>query len=294
MKTVVKINALIMILSMFGMTIFGIIAKNEFKNSLNYELKISEFDPQDFNDVTISADNRHILLGESSNDKINLSFYISTIDTYTLGETNESISLAIKTPWYQSILSATTLVNSAFNKEYSYIRLDVPLNSLASYKIVTLNGNIGITDVSASTLSAKTSNGNINVKNAKVESLSLEVNHGNVDVSVINATLLSLTNTDGNIKGTELTNSTLNAKTNNGNITLNDVVSNYLDTVTANGNIALVVTGVFSEYKVTVKTNNGTIKVDDQKYGSGTYNTDQAKTIAAITSNGTIRLNFIL
>ncbi|NLN80284.1 MAG: DUF4097 family beta strand repeat protein [Erysipelotrichia bacterium] len=292
MKKVLKINALIAIISLIGMTVFGLVARNDLRNHLTYEPLVGEYDPDEIKVLNINVDNRNIIIGPSLTGKINLSFYVSNIDTYTLNTNNDTVSLDIKTPWFQGLLYSRTIFNLSFDPEISKIMINVPTGALDNFKVRTANGKIEVNDLTTNIFNAQTSNGTISVKNTLTSSTTLTSANGSVILNEFNSTNLNIQTSNGEIKGDYVISPIIRSKTDNGQIKFIDVTTDDLSTTTSNGNIILRVNGVFTDFKTTVSTTNGTIKIDDQKYSNGTYNVGQVKTISALTSNGYIRLNF--
>ncbi len=293
MKTFLKINSIIAILSGLLMTIFGLNARDDLKNRLNYQLISGEYDPLEVSQIIVVADERTVNIIESTSEKINIKFYVSEIDTHSLEANNESLSLNLRTNWFESLVYSTTLFNLTNNPLFTTIEISVPASSLDLIKVNTQNGSINVSDLEAENLIAETKNGTINLKNSKITNGDVTSSNGAILVNEINSTSLSVHTTNGEIKGENIVSNLMEARSANGQIRLENITSDNLSTTTSNGEIILIIKGIFTEFRTTVNTNNGNIRINNQKYNNGTYNSDQTRLVSALTSNGSIRLTFI-
>ena len=292
MKTILRINGIVFVLSLIGLTTFGLIAKDEIRNQLHYEHYIENYDASEIDQLKINADNRNVIINESTTNQISIEFYISEMDRYTLTLNNEIFSLEIKANWFESIFYSTTIFNISLDPALVTIKISAPANVLSSLDILTTNGTINMDNLSVDSVFAKTTNGTIKLKNATFEDGQLISSNGNIDVQYISGSNLTLRTSNGEIKGDHITIDELKANTSNGHIKFSDLSSFKIETTSSNGNINLRINGIFEDYKTIVTTANGTIKINDNKSFSGTYHSDKANSVSAITSNGSIYLYF--
>ncbi len=293
MKKLIKINVLVLLASMLGLTTFALIARDELRTEGTSEYISEKYDSATLNELKIDAVNRSIEIVESTTDEINVEFYVSRADSYTLKVTDDTLKLELKTNFFENIIYNSVFINIQLNPITHVIKVHVPTDTLERFNMKTTNGTVKISDVKTDALNALTTNGTITVKNTIFNTSELITSNGTIELEKVSGTSVTMRSANGTLKGENINVASIRANTSNGEIKLQDISTDNISSETSNGNIAMYINGAYADYKTTVTTNNGSIRIDDVKIFSGTYNTSSAKTVKATTSNGSIKLYFV-
>lgn len=222
-------------------------------------------------EINITAINKSIEVTLSSDDNWRLEYFDSEKDSFNYNFTEGRLVLDNITK---------RQIFTIFKWTSSHIRL-VKLFLPASF-----SGNIYI----------ETTNGNIKVENIPlINMVDLETTNGSLtlkDVCVENDATLNTTNGSINVINSRV-DKKLYTKTTNGNINLTSVMALDVNSDTTNGKIKASIVGNLDDFRVTVRTTNGKIYLDDMVLASQTLNPGKSNVVKLITTNGNIYIEFI-
>lgn len=222
-------------------------------------------------EINITAINKSIEVTLSSDDNWRLEYFDSEKDSFNYNFTEGRLVLDNITK---------RQIFTIFKWTSSHIRL-VKLFLPASF-----SGNIYI----------ETTNGNIKVENISlINKVDLETTNGSLtlkDVCVENDATLNTTNGSINVINSRI-DKKLYTKTTNGNINLTSVMALDVNSDTTNGKIKVSIVGNLDDFRVTVRTTNGKIYLDDMVLASQTLNPSKSNVVKLITTNGNIYIEFI-
>jgi len=261
-------------------------------NEDNYTLTEKSYTGDEFNAIDFDFDNRHVIITQSSDDQIHLTYYLHEKDELEYNDTESELVFEISRKWYFNILSFDIFTN----KEYFEVVLALPTTTtLENIDLATSNGvlNINVSNV-FDAVDLQASNGRIDILNIEANSLVAMTSNGDIlidDLAVHNSTNLKTSNGAINIE--YLTSKDLKANTSNGRINAENIISEDINLDTSNGRIFLSVIGEKDDYRVTLSTSLGDKIYDGLTVQSGTINTSGTKSIDLDSSNGEVEVAFV-
>ena len=194
----------------------------------------------------------------------------SSPDTITLVESNSSGNIV-----FQAVFPPGG--NFFFGSSYN---VDIHVYEPASYQfntvqIVTVNGNLQISGISAYVLTLTDTNGDVKASSIRVTSVTTTDTNGSVDLTCVSCGSATVTTTNGNVVA---------------DLSSLSLAGSYVLTST-NGNVNLTLPAVGS-FKITANTTNGAISssglgVQLTNHTTATFGTGSA-TVNLTTTNGSI------
>ncbi len=242
------------------------------KNNAKYEEKIYEEDyNEDIKNIIIDVDNSKVIIRESENYKISIQYYETKDQKYEIKEYDDTISFKENNEF------------KLFNFDFGFIFeakqviVYVPNGVMSQIKIRTSNGKIifdNETTLKANNIDLKTDNGSVEISYLVTNSLAIKTSNGKINLNNISA-------------------ERVDADTSNGSINIENLTSEDIRLDTSNGKISLNLFGNKNEYNYNLKTSNGSVSINGNKYSDSFSEINgKEKDIYAHTSNGSIMLSF--
>lgn len=271
-----------------------------------------EFSVDDIESISVSLKNCDIIVKQSSDDKIRLTYYTTECCPIELSHQRQGeISLYDKNNDFEySMKQFTKGFFHGYAKHGLKTIIEIPSGCENIEMIIELsNGEINAENLTIKDIDFRTSNGAITLSEASADVIYMETSNGAIDLSDINCSYKIDANTsNGDIKCSSLNSDEMYLNTSNGKIILSDIDSkSTLNTFTSNGDISFK---NISAQNIHFDTSNGSIsgniigKPEDYCISSGTSNgndslaiyngknTSVKNTLKAYTSNGNIIIEF--
>ncbi|MDD3126686.1 MAG: DUF4097 family beta strand repeat-containing protein [Candidatus Izemoplasmatales bacterium] len=249
---------------------------NEFPDH-TYTLVEGSYEIAEISAINMDFDNRKVIVGQSTTDKIEVSYYVSENDPIEVLSETKSLTFDSDLIWYWNFFWGLSWLNWSSTQYYDfYLYLpegtDFDLNIDTSNGAITVEAIDNLGDLDLNTLNGKVTLSNIDAKSIRVTTANGIINVNNADCG-----------TEGNIY----------LKTSNGSIDVTAITMADLSCYTSNGAIDVTLVGEFTDYATNFATANGSIYVDGNITTAGTYHAGNANQIILHTSNGSIHLDFL-
>lgn len=122
----------------------------------------------------------------------------------------------------------------------------------------------------------------------------METTNGSIEIDdVETAEYISAETTNGKIDCTKVVSEELEFDTTNGDIDVNNATFKNLKADTTNSGIHVIIRGIQDDFNIEMNTVNGSVYLNGEKVSKGTLSTGKEKDITLITTNGSVKLNFI-
>lgn len=289
MKIVLRVGIVLLIIGLIGATTMSFAAKEDLEEKLIRETFIYEKD--ELKTIKLAFNNSPVTVYPSENDKIKIVVIYEDYETFSIDKTDDKLNIAVTSKWFDRFFNGFKLFNPTGFSFDRTIKVYLP-EVLYDLDIKTSNGSIKTNGVNLNHVSLKTSNGSLNITNSTFNTIGLYTSNGTIELKQINALKADLKTSNGNLTIKDISINELKGNTSNGKITGSKMAAELINLSTSNGSINLGILGSFNDYKVTTKTSNGKVKINDVSYGSDTYHTDKSLFVTAKTSNGDVILNF--
>lgn len=264
-------------------------AKKDIEKSFLSETFIYEKD--EFKDIDLTFSNNSIAIYPSEDDKIKIVVVYDDYEVLLVNNSEDELNIAITSNWYNKFINGFKLYDLTgymFDKTIEVYLPNLPYN----LNIKTSNGSIKSKDVTLKDVSLKTSNGVLDISHSIFNTIELYTSNGAIIIDQVSSKKADLETSNGGLIIKDISIKELFGNTSNGKITGFRIKGDLINLTTSNGAITLDILGSFDDYRVTTKTSNGKVKINDITYGSDTYHTDQQLIILTKTSNGNIYINF--
>lgn len=159
--------------------------------------------------------------------------------------------------------------------------------------LFTDNGAVLADNISAGEMSARSGNGRVVITNSRLSTIDATTSNGRViitDTAVAGEAEAASSNGRVIISGVSAESFSL--RTSNGAVFASECRADKYVMNSSNGKIVVVSGGSSEEYGYDLKTSNGSIYINNQKYSGGYVEKGKPKLIKASTSNGSIRIVF--
>lgn len=155
------------------------------------------------------------------------------------------------------------------------------------------NGAALADNIRAGELSAKSFNGRVVVTNSVLSSIEASSSNGRViitDTTVAGS--IEATSSNGKVIASGCKAGSFMLRTSNGSVIASECLSDKYNLTSSNGKIVVVAEGIAGEYGYELKTANGAIHINNEKFRGNYIEKGKPKSIKATTSNGSINIAF--
>lgn len=289
MKIVLRFGIVFLIIGLIGATVTAFAAKEDLEERLISETFIYEKD--ELKDIKLSFSNNPVTIYPSEDDKIKIIVIYEDYETLSIDKTDYKLNIAVTSKWLDHFFNGFKLFNLTDFVFDRTIKVYLP-EALYDLDIKTSNGSIKTKGMTLDHVSLKTSNGSLDISESTFNTIGLYTSNGTIELNQVSAIKADLETSNGSLIIKEVSITELFGNTSNGKIIGSKMDSELINLSTSNGPLNLSILGSFDDYKVTTKTSNGKVKINEVSYGSDTYHKDKSLSVTAKTSNGDVFLNF--
>lgn len=255
--------------------------------------------------IHVSDKNTSIEINPTSGEKVYIEYYEDEYNKYDILENEDTI--LIKKLSYPRYIIFKGFFGSLIKTK---LIINIPLKSMVNkLEVLTTNASINCIDLSVPRIELESNNGAINIKNidssngiklqttnAKLDICSVK-SHSMIECDTSNAAIvlqdvksndnIKLKTINGTVKINSVDSKNLTVKTSNGSIKFDYInVEEHIDLKSSNADIRGNIKGKIEEFNITSKTSNAKNNLPTSlKLGN--------KNLTAITSNGSINVEFI-
>ena len=300
--------SLIAFIAIIVIIFIGIKNKEEGSGSTVQE-EVTKIETGTFNKVHISLENSNIQVLDSVDDTIKIVYFEREANTYTYSA--EECFLQLTEHSRFSLFSC-----QGFNFRTETAKLYLPVGWEGMLKIEATNGSLKLENrIGLKRLAMYSTNGTIVLTNADVsEYVDLDTTNGSIEVNGVKASryikmettngsieiddvetaeYISAETTNGKIDCTKVVSEELEFDTTNGDIDVNNATFKNLKADTTNSGIHVIIRGIQEDFNIEMNTVNGSVYLNGEKVSKGTISTGKEKDITLITTNGSVKLNFV-
>lgn len=256
-------------------------------------------------DIDVSIAELTIQEGEEASMEVNMDKWykmdrVLQDDTLYLTEENDG-------PFWQKIIQFGSAKNS--------VLITLPEGSIEQLIVSSSNGNVEISGQELETMSVSGSNGNIIISNcrstiAEVDNsngyisvedladaqLTAELSNGNLEIADSDLASLEAANLNGKVTVSNVRIPAVDVQTKNGKVVFEKTDTDSIAVDSANGSIALELVGDEKSYNYEIGSQNGTITVGSNSFGSVsdtlTLANDADRDVVLDSSNGSCTVTF--
>lgn len=153
-----------------------------------------EYVASDFNSVNISSINHNVIIRESSDDLIHISFFQKRDNSNIYSTENRRISISIieKAEEMEAIFNPTA-------ERLKEIIIYLPSSSKLTVINSTVSGDFLLENIALTNVSAESVSGNIEMRGCRFNYISLKSNYGNITMKGNSGEIINAENITGNI-----------------------------------------------------------------------------------------------
>ncbi len=295
MGRIFKIGLGLLLVGIGVIAVFGALSQDSVFGAFSEDFVYHEFtyDATQFNAVATDLDNRQVYVLPSEDDQIKVVYYDSEDRLIEISDNGDTLNIdSEKIPWYENIA-----LGFNFNFNTVYYKVYVYLPDLEEYdlNIHSSNGKISIQDLDAlGNVTVSTSNGDIILANLTVDNFVGTSSNGDLNFSdVISGQKIMADTSNGRIDFNNLVGSELDASTSNGRIEANRLDFSDIELSSSNGRVDVTVIGAADNFRIRLRTSNGSKTLDGIKVAQEDFNTSLDNAIYLHTSNGDVDLEFV-
>ncbi|MDD4315943.1 MAG: DUF4097 family beta strand repeat-containing protein [Clostridia bacterium] len=297
MKTAIKVVVSLLILGVILAVIGLIVIDFDFANISSYFKTDKDYTVTQTSSeyaatgIVIESDNRIVKLIPSTDAKYSIKYYQSEYDKVTYTEADGVIRIKAKMEkrkWWLNL--------GRTSNEVRTILIGVPTSFEGTIDVETSNGDVTADNLGElQRLSLESSNGDITAKSMNVDgAVTLNSSNGDISISVLSSSAkVYARTTNGEITIDALSAAETTMHSSNGDIEISGINCSNIEATSSNGEVEITLFGEQSDYEIEVETSTGSITLDGIKISDQTLNGGAAKRLKAITSNGSIEIDFI-
>ena len=236
------------------------------------------------------------LIVDIDNDQVKIIPYTGNVLKITYSESEDS-KYEIREENQIVILNKTTKICFFcldFNFKPTQIIIEVPEDLIMEYNLQNDNGKIEINKIKLLDSTFETSNGRFDLKDITSQNdIKLKTSNGRINLHNVTANKIDLTTSNGAVElfGVQASQEIL-VKSSNGKIEFENLEARSIDFKTSNGAIIGTIIGNAHDYQKNIKTSNGKIEINGDKYTNELNESSGFNKITAKTSNGSIKIDF--
>lgn len=269
MAKVVQIILLFLLSIVLLGFMFGVIFESSFFSFFNYESNVvveEAFEIEDIETISVSMLSTDVKVNKSSSEKIEVKIYGKEDEKYAIGKNGNTLAITKKN-------KPKICIGFCFTKEV--VEVYVPESYTNDLKIDTASGDIDIEDYFDMDVALNTKSGDVTIKGirngeigvisgditiASANDLKLSTKSGDIEVGNVKNIEADVISGDIDIDSVELSKDG-SLKTISGDIVIKNANDAYFETDTVSGDVKIEHNNRYADYKMTIKTTSGDIRV---------------------------------
>lgn len=252
--------------------------------------EVAYTETQEVNQIKVVGRDERIVIQKGNVSHVELSYYESSNDTFSYSLTDGTLSLVKqRRPFWQNF----NLTFAWRSSQTAIVTITVPESYNGSMQLKTTNGSIVLDNFAIDgTINLETTNGKVELKNSNATGvIRLKTTNGDVVMQHVSTLqTIEANTTNGRVQISNLSAQSMKFVTTNGSVTASRLAADAIELTTTNGGVTLLVIGEEEDYKVDVRTTNGSITYNDLRIASQTLRPNAPKSLRLRTTNGGITL----